>query len=154
MRIRYNAHRFDSRFRGQLVLLLHRDPRQRHRLALELVRLGHSVLSIDSEAELADYLDGAGTHDPRVAFAAVLLADEITLGLAGLRRLATLGHTACPLPIVLLSDFATTPIIDEEVRAGLHVAAVLRRPYTQRQLVATMARLLPSPYTDETSGCS
>jgi hypothetical protein len=103
----------------------------------------------EHERDPRGYLDGARAYDARVAFPDVLLADELTLGIAGLRRLAGLRETASPLPVVLLTDFPMTSVTDEEVRASLHVAAVLRRPYTRHQLARTMAGVLPAPYPDE-----
>ncbi|MDB5617273.1 hypothetical protein [Tardiphaga sp.] len=149
MGFKLNSSSFDSPLRGQLVVLLHRDYRSRHRLSLELARLGYSVLPLESDAVLRHYLDGAAAYNPRVAYPDALIADELTLGLVGLRRLAALRDTECRLPILLLSDFPLNTVTDEEICAALHVVAVLHRPYTRDQLAAAMARVLPLAYTDE-----
>ena len=149
MNTRPNGARSAAPLRGQLVILVHRSVRTRQRLTLELVRLGYAVLPLESEVDLLDYLDGTEAYDARVAFPDLLLVDELTLGFAGLRRLASLRQTSAPLPIVLLSDFAMSSVTDEELCSALHIVAVLRLPCTIQQLASTLAQAVPSPFTDE-----
>jgi DNA-binding response OmpR family regulator len=135
--------------RGQLIVLVHRDSMTRRRLAFELIRLGYSVLPLLDEEELSDYLDRSGSSHARAAFPDLVVADELTLGLAGMRRLAARQERAHLLPVVLLSDAAVTSVTDEDVRGSLQLVAVLHRPYTRHQLALIVTQALPSPYTDE-----
>ena len=149
MNTRSNDRRLASPPRGQLVIVLHRDAMTRRRLAFELIRLGCSVLPLLDEEELLDYLDRSEAWHARVAFPDLLVADELTLGLAGMRRLAARKESAYLLPIVLLRDTAVTPVTDEDMRGALHVVGVLRRPYTRQQLALIVTQALPSPYVDD-----
>jgi len=75
-----------------------------------------------------------------VAFPDLLLVDELTLGFAGLRRLASLRQTSAPLPSVLLSDFAMSSVTDAELCSALHIVAVLRLPCTPARCARPASR--------------
>ena len=150
MKIRSTEARFASPLRGQLVILLHRHALVRQGLGRELVRLGYSALTLGDDAELEAYLDGAEEYDARVAFPDLLIADERTLGLAGLRRLVLLRESAAPVPIVLLSQLALPSVTDTKLCRALNIVAVLAPPFTREQLAVTLSLALPSSaYADE-----
>jgi CheY-like chemotaxis protein len=145
-----NDARFAQPLRGQLVILLHRHLLARQALGRELVRLGYAVLTLGDDAELETYLDGAESYDARVAFPDLLIADEHTLGLAGLRRLVALRESAAPVPIVLLSALAMPSVIESKLCRALHIVAMLAPPFSRAQLAITLALALPpSSRTDD-----